>query len=144
MGKRAIAAARARVYPLEMFPADKQAQIRLAVESPVKPPRWLYFGVPGDFRPLGSMPSRAWYEWHWARGIDPDGHRTPVPPSVRHYVISRDGYICGLCGGEVEPDDLHLDHIQPYSKGGSNEPSNLQVTHSACNIRKGARFDGTD
>ena len=47
---------------------------------------------------------------------------------------------CPLCGGTVEPEDLHLDHIRPWSKGGSDFPSNLQVTHGLCNIRKGARY----
>ena len=44
-----------------------------------------------------------------------------------------------LCGGQVEPSDVHIDHIKPYSKGGQHVLGNLQVAHSLCNIRKGAR-----
>jgi 5-methylcytosine-specific restriction endonuclease McrA len=35
--------------------------------------------------------------------------------------------------------DVHIDHIVPYSLGGPDELYNLQVAHSSCNIRKGAR-----
>jgi hypothetical protein len=31
---------------------------------------------------------------------------------------------------------LHLDHITPVAAGGTNEPSNLQYVHEACNLRK--------
>ncbi len=58
---------------------------------------------------------------------------------LRLIVISRDGLVCGICGGEVAPDDVHIDHIQPVSRGGSNDLDNLQVTHSVCNKRKGNR-----
>lgn len=54
-------------------------------------------------------------------------------------VIERDGLICQLCGGAVERSDVHIDHIYPYSLGGATALNNLQVAHSLCNIRKGAR-----
>ena len=46
---------------------------------------------------------------------------------------------CGICHGEVKPSDVHLDHIHPFSKGGRTNAENLRVTHSRCNIRKGAK-----
>lgn len=52
--------------------------------------------------------------------------------------------ICQLCFDLVEIKDLHLDHIQPWSKGGSDALDNLQVTHSWCNLSKGNRWDESD
>jgi len=56
------------------------------------------------------------------------------------FLHTRDGYVCQLCTTAVEPTDVHLDHIKPYSKGGPTNLENLQVTHSLCNIHKGARY----
>ena len=59
-----------------------------------------------------------------------------VPPSVRFYVMNRDGFRCRYCG--VMPDDgIHIDHIVPRSKGGANHPSNLVTSCIDCNLGKG-------
>lgn len=58
---------------------------------------------------------------------------------IRQQVITRDGLVCGICSGLVEVGDVHIDHIQPRSKGGSNDLANLRVTHSTCNLRRGNR-----
>jgi hypothetical protein len=123
---------RAECFPLPNFPDEHLARIRADVEFEKKPPFWLDLG-------FAQIPSRSWSEWHWQRGIDPDKRRPALSPALRQFVIERDGYVCGLCGGEVEPSDVHIDHIHPYSKGGQDVAGNLQVAHSLCNIRKGAR-----
>lgn len=133
-------ARRLRAMPLERFSADHRAEIEAAVASPDKPDRYLLFGPPGSPRPIAMMESRAWWEWHWQRGIDPDRVRPGLGAGVRAAVIERDGYLCRLCWGEVEPDDIHIDHIHPVSLGGSDDLDNLQVAHSRCNLRKGARI----
>lgn len=120
------------VCPLDDLPPDVQERIRVAVAEPKPPPRWLDFG-------LVQLPSRAWWEWHWQRGMDPGAGRTSLSPDVRRMVVIRDGLMCGLCRGEVAPDDVHIDHIVPVSRGGTDELTNLQVTHSRCNLKKGAR-----
>lgn len=65
--------------------------------------------------------------------------RRPLSDQVKQAVISRDGLRCGLCGEAVPPDDVHIDHVQPVSKGGNDDPDNLQVSHALCNMRKGNR-----
>jgi len=67
----------------------------------------------------------------------------PVPSTVRFDVLKRDRK-CVLCGATPEIDSdvrLHVDHIVPRSKGGSNEMSNLQVLCSECNLGKSNRDD---
>lgn len=51
----------------------------------------------------------------------------------------RDGFRCRRCGGA---DDLQLDHVNPISKGGTNDPDNLQLLCASCNLRKSARAPG--
>lgn len=120
------------IFPLAGFSPEKQAEIARQVAQPKPPPKWLDLG-------LAQIPSRAWWEWHWQRGIDPDKRRPRLDPTLRSQVIERDGYVCQLCGNEVEPEDVHIDHIFPRSLGGSDSLKNLQVTHSVCNLRKGAK-----
>jgi hypothetical protein len=135
----------AEVMPLSDFSEWKQQEIAEAVAGPKPPPKWLYFGPSDSPRPLAAIESRAWYEWHWQRGIDPDGSRSGLSPTLRQSVIERDGDVCQLCFGTITAGQaMHIDHIKPYSKGGRHVLSNLQVTHATCNLKKGARFDAED
>jgi hypothetical protein len=129
------------VLPLAELPAEAQDQIRRAVARPYPPAQWLHLGHPSRPQPIAVIPSRAWYEWHWQRGVDPDSRYIPLSARTRQLVIERDGYTCGLCGLDVAPDDVHIDHVLPRSRGGSDHPDNLQVAHSLCNVRKGNRTD---
>ena len=63
--------------------------------------------------------------------------RVPIPQDLRWMVFARDGYRCLECGSPV---DLTIDHIQPVSWGGSNDPSNLQTLCRGCNSVKGDRW----
>lgn len=60
------------------------------------------------------------------------------PPTLRERieVHRRDGYRCVRCGST---EDLHVDHVIPVSKGGTNNLDNLQLLCRDCNLRKGAR-----
>lgn len=46
---------------------------------------------------------------------------------------------CYLCGKPiVKEKDFNLDHRQPISRGGRNDPTNWMPTHKRCNSDKGA------
>lgn len=121
--------------PLSEFPAEKQSAIAAAVVLDRPPRRWI------DLE-LAQIESRAWYEWHWARGkrlrwvgAEPT-RRRKIPDAIRFSVYERDGYACLHCG---TPERLSLDHIHPFSLGGEDTIDNLQTLCRSCNSRKGAR-----
>ena len=60
--------------------------------------------------------------------------------STRLAIYLRDGESCTWCGSAVEDGaSLTLDHIRPYSRGGSHHASNLITACAACNTARGAR-----
>lgn len=61
-----------------------------------------------------------------------------VEEVVRLVLLERDDGTCGICGGDVDPLDFHLDHIIPLAAGGEHSYANTQVAHPSCNVRKGA------
>lgn len=62
--------------------------------------------------------------------------RMPISRDLRMAVYERDGFRCRTCGTD---EDLTLDHIWPWSRGGSDEMENLRTLCRPCNSRKGAR-----
>ena len=122
------------------FDEDHLINILMEVEDEEKPDEHFPVGPKGSPRPLAWLQRRSWLEWHLFRGIAPAARRPSISPRLRGEVIARDGYNCGICGLDVPPDDVHLDHIKPFSRGGPTNLTNLRVTHSRCNIAKGARY----
>ena len=68
------------------------------------------------------------------------GHRGPdsgyVSGSIRYNVLKRAKHRCELCGGHEEQVALHVDHIIPRSKGGTDDISNFQALCMTCNTNK--------
>ena len=63
-----------------------------------------------------------------------------ISSSVRVDVLKRDRYRCIFCGATSKETQLQIDHIIPFSKGGSNNISNLQTLCIKCNRGKSDRF----
>lgn len=84
----------------------------------------------GYFMAAGGDPRRPW--WCLIR----NGSRPRIPDKKRHLVYERDGFKCVDCGST---DDLTLDHIFPWSRGGPDTIGNLQTLCKYCNSRKGAK-----
>jgi 5-methylcytosine-specific restriction endonuclease McrA len=51
----------------------------------------------------------------------------------------RDFVICYYCRCEIAPFESHLEHKRPVSRGGGNQRSNLVLSCSSCNLRKGKK-----
>ena len=69
-------------------------------------------------------------------------NRKPISGKTRINVLERDDYTCQMCGATVEDGvKLHIDHIIPVSKGGTNDTDNLQVLCHKCNLAKHNRMD---
>ena len=61
-------------------------------------------------------------------------HRRVIPTSVKVEVWKRDGGRCAQCGAT---DELHFDHIVPWSKGGTSlTAENVQLLCARHNIQK--------
>ena len=61
-----------------------------------------------------------------------------IPTSVKLEVWKRDGGKCVTCGAT---DELHFDHIVPYSKGGTSlKAENIQLLCARHNLEKSAKI----
>jgi hypothetical protein len=68
-----------------------------------------------------------------------DEHPRMIPTPVKVEVWKRDKGRCTKCGSQQ---DLHFDHVIPYSKGGSSlSADNIQLLCSKCNIAKKDRIE---
>ena len=68
--------------------------------------------------------------------------RRLISGKKRHAVFARDNYRCQICGATVDDGaKLHVDHILPVSKGGTNDITNLQILCEKCNLGKHNRTD---
>ena len=63
-----------------------------------------------------------------------------IPKSVRVSVLHRDKYKCVFCGRSSQKVELQIDHIIPFSQGGSNKLDNLQTLCIDCNQGKSDRL----
>ena len=64
--------------------------------------------------------------------------RRVIPSQVKLEVWQRDGGKCVKCGAT---DELHFDHVLPYSKGGTSlVADNVQLLCARHNLSKGARI----
>ena len=66
-----------------------------------------------------------------------DKPKRDVSRRTRYEVMKRDGFRCQICGKAVDDDvTLHVDHIIPLAKGGSNAKNNLRTLCDGCNLGK--------
>ena len=86
---------------------------------------------PGSHVPVGA-------EIHSA--AIPAERKRDVPLKLRLKIFSRDKFKCVLCGRTPAIHlgaKLHVDHIVPFSKGGTTTDPNLRTLCEQCNWGKG-------
>lgn len=75
-------------------------------------------------------------------------NKTEWANARRRAIASKDP-VCAICHGPIDleapafsPLAVEVDHIVPRARGGAlYELDNLQLTHSKCNRKKGAKMD---
>ena len=66
--------------------------------------------------------------------------RKTISKKVRFEVFKRDSFTCQYCGRKSPEVVLHIDHITPVSKGGTNSLMNLVTSCIDCNLGKSANL----
>jgi hypothetical protein len=108
---------------------------------PPPPPGWS--PEPGwQPHPSWPPPPPGWQLWlpplQPPRGAPGERNSRVIPQDVKIAVTLRDQGKCVQCGAT---EDLNFDHKIPWSRGGANTVSNIQLLCGPCNRRKGARED---
>jgi len=60
-----------------------------------------------------------------------------IPNDVKAYAMRAYGGMCAYCGAT---EDLHFDHIIPYSRGGNSSRENIQVLCGYHNRLKSNKY----
>lgn len=66
--------------------------------------------------------------------------RKSISKKTRFEVFKRDGFKCQYCGISAPDAVLHVDHIDPVSKGGAHDMFNFLTSCQACNSGKSDRI----
>ena len=69
----------------------------------------------------------------WKRGVESDGS------TLGDLINLNPEPICYLCDREITS-DIHIDHVVPLARGGSDTIDNKALTHPFCNMSKGAKI----
>jgi hypothetical protein len=64
-----------------------------------------------------------------------------IPRTIQFKVLKRENQICSICNQPVRNEDIELDHIIPWSKGGPTEEHNIRLLCSNCNKKRSDKFE---
>jgi 5-methylcytosine-specific restriction endonuclease McrA len=79
-----------------------------------------------------------------SRPRPPQSESRAIRLGLRYDVLRRDRFCCVLCGRSPASQlacELHVDHIVPIARGGTNAPDNLRTLCASCNVGKGAKAE---
>ena len=60
--------------------------------------------------------------------------------SQKAQAFEKCGGVCAKCGKQFKLEEMHADHIMPWSKGGKTEMDNCQMLCSHCNAAKSNKY----
>lgn len=63
------------------------------------------------------------------------------PLEKKKEIFEKGNCKCYLCGKDLDFVKFTVDHVQPYSKGGSNDISNLLPSCESCNLLKSELYE---
>lgn len=97
---------------------------------PVQPVNW--WAAPG----LGAL---AFLAVAASQALANDQLRGLRWEELKRGIFRQDNYTCQYCGHRGNVLTLHVDHVLPTSRGGTDDPSNLVTACWSCNLKKGTR-----
>ena len=65
--------------------------------------------------------------------------RRAISQKLRFEIFKRDSFKCQYCGASAPEVILHVDHMKPVVKNGTNDMTNLITSCEGCNFGKGKR-----
>ena len=75
-----------------------------------------------------------------AIGDNVDIRERIFPKEIKTLLFEKQNAMCGICNQKMLAiEDTEIDHIKPFSEGGTTEIDNAQLTHEYCNRSKGNR-----
>ncbi|MGV8984281.1 HNH endonuclease, partial [Clostridium sp.] len=73
-----------------------------------------------------------------AIGDNVDNRERIFSKEIKTSLFQKQNAICGICNQKMLTiEDTEIDHIKPFSEGGTTEIDNAQLTHIYCNRSKG-------
>lgn len=66
--------------------------------------------------------------------------RVQLTNKERYYILARDQFTCQYCGRSAPEVELHVDHLIPVARGGTNSTINLLAACDSCNLSKQAQL----
>ena len=89
-----------------------------------------------------NYPNRKFCSKECGQNFQKERYKTMITPyapiALRFEILKRDNFTCQYCGRNVKNHNvsLHIDHILPRKKGGTDKPENLITACQECNLGK--------
>lgn len=104
-----------------------------------------------EFKQKARATSKEWYKNNLGRVKEKNARRralilnSTVNEVNYDKILERDGYVCYMCGTEVEfrresyiyqSNELHFEHVIDLALGGEHSMNNIKVSCGNCNLTK--------